>query len=76
MNGMVNSPDALGDDPCTVTGLRAIDEPREGLVELEITVGCGRGGKPVKGPHGRAARLGAGKGSRRLGRSGVVLRTG
>jgi hypothetical protein len=24
MNGMVNSPDAVGDDPCTVTGIRAI----------------------------------------------------
>ena len=42
MNGMVNSPDAPGDDPCTVTGIRAIDEPGEGLVELEITVGCNR----------------------------------
>ena len=42
MNGMVNSPDALGDDPCTVTGIRAIDEPGEGLVELEITVGRSR----------------------------------
>ena len=42
MNGMVNSPDALGDDPCTVTGIRAINEPGEGLVELEITVGCSR----------------------------------
>jgi hypothetical protein len=42
MNGMVNSPDALGDDPCTVTGIRGIDEPGEGLVELEITVGCNR----------------------------------
>ena len=42
MNGMVNPPDALGDDPCAVTGIRAIDEPGEGLVELEITVGCNR----------------------------------
>jgi hypothetical protein len=42
MNGMVDSPDALGDDPCTVTGIRAINEPGEGLVELEITVGCSR----------------------------------
>jgi hypothetical protein len=42
MNGMVNSPDAPGDDPCTVTGIRAINEPDEGLVELEITVGCSR----------------------------------
>jgi hypothetical protein len=42
MNGMVNSPDALGDDPCTVTGIRAVNEPGEGLVELEITVGCSR----------------------------------
>jgi hypothetical protein len=40
MSDMVNSPDALGDDPCTVTGIRAIDEPEGGLVELEITVGC------------------------------------
>ena len=39
---MVNSPDALGNDPCTVTGIRAINEPGEGLVELEITVGCSR----------------------------------
>jgi hypothetical protein len=42
MSGMVNSPDARGDDPCTVTGIRAIDEPGEGLVEVEITVGCSR----------------------------------
>jgi hypothetical protein len=42
MNGMVNSPDASGDDPCTVTGVRAIDEPDEGHVELEITVRCTR----------------------------------
>jgi hypothetical protein len=42
MSGMVNSPDALGDDPCTVTGIRAIDESGEGLVEMEITVGCSR----------------------------------
>jgi hypothetical protein len=42
MNGMVNSPDALGDDPCTITGIRAIDEPGEGFVEVEITVGCSR----------------------------------
>ncbi len=42
MNDMVNSPDALGNDPCTVTGIRAIDEPAEGLVELEITVRCSR----------------------------------
>ena len=40
MNGMVNSPDAPGDHPCTITGIRAIDEPGEGLVEVEITVGC------------------------------------
>jgi hypothetical protein len=39
MNGMLNSPDARGADPCTVTGIRAINEPGEGLVELEITVG-------------------------------------
>lgn len=37
---MVNSQDALSDDPCTVAGIRAIDERDEGLVELEITVGC------------------------------------
>ena len=42
MNGMVNSPDALGDDPCTVAGIRAINEPGEGLVELEISVGRSR----------------------------------
>ena len=42
MNGMAGSPDALGDDPCTVTGIRAIDEPGEGLAEVEITVGCSR----------------------------------
>ncbi len=42
MNGMVNSPDASRDDPCTVTGIRAIDEPGERLVEVEITVGCSR----------------------------------
>ena len=42
MHGMVNSPDAPGDDPCTVTGIRAIGEPGEGLAELEITVGCSR----------------------------------
>jgi hypothetical protein len=40
MNGMVDSPGAVGDDSCTVTGIRAIDEPGEGLVEVEITVGC------------------------------------
>jgi hypothetical protein len=39
---MVNSPGTPGDDPCTVTGIRAINEPDEGLVELEITVGCSR----------------------------------
>jgi hypothetical protein len=42
MNGMVDSPGALGDDSCTVTAIRAIDEPGEGLVEVEITVGCSR----------------------------------
>ena len=42
MNGLVNSPDAFGEDPCTVTGIRAINEPGEGLVELEIAVGCSR----------------------------------
>jgi predicted dehydrogenase len=40
MKGMVNSPDAPGDDPCTVTGIRAIDEPGEAFVEVEITVRC------------------------------------
>jgi hypothetical protein len=40
MNGMVDSPDALGDDRCTVTGIHAIDESGAGLVEVEITVGC------------------------------------
>ena len=44
MNAMVNSPDAPGEDPCTVTGIRAINEPAEGLVELEITVGRSRAG--------------------------------
>jgi hypothetical protein len=42
MSAMVNSPDVPSDDPCTITGIRAIDEPGEGLVELEITVGCSR----------------------------------
>jgi predicted dehydrogenase len=42
MNDMVNSPDAPGDDPGTVTEIRVIDEPREGLVEVEITVSCSR----------------------------------
>ena len=42
MNGMVSSSDAPGEDPCTVTGIRAINEPGEGLVELEIAVGCSR----------------------------------
>jgi hypothetical protein len=42
MNAMVNSSDALGDDPCTVTGIPAIEEPGEGLVEVGITVGCSR----------------------------------
>ncbi len=40
MNGMVTSPDAPDDHPCTVTGIRAIDERDEGHVELEITVAC------------------------------------
>jgi hypothetical protein len=40
MNGMVNSPDAPGGDPCAVTGIRAIGEPDEGHVEVEITVRC------------------------------------
>lgn len=51
MNGMVDSPDVLGDDSCTVTGIRAIDVPGEGLVEVEITVGCsgnGRARRPVR----------------------------
>jgi hypothetical protein len=42
MNGMASSPDAPGGDPGTVTGIRAIGEPGEGLVEVEITVGCSR----------------------------------
>jgi hypothetical protein len=42
MNGMVNSPDAPGGDPCTVTAIRAINEPDEGLVELEITINRSR----------------------------------
>ena len=42
MNGMVSSPDDPGGDPCTVTGIRAVNEPGEGVVELEITVGCSR----------------------------------
>ncbi len=42
MSDMVDSPDALGDDSCTVNGIRVIDEPGEGLVELEITVGFGQ----------------------------------
>jgi hypothetical protein len=42
VHGMVDSPGALRDDSCTVTGIRAIDEPAEGLVEVEITVGCSR----------------------------------
>jgi len=53
MISMVNSPHAPGDDPCTVTGIRAIDEPGEGLVEL----GGHRRlqpGEPVEGPPGRA----------------------
>lgn len=35
--------DALGDDPCRVAGIRAINERDDGLVELEITVACGPG---------------------------------
>jgi hypothetical protein len=42
MDGMADSRDALGDDSFTVTAIRAIDEPSEGLVEVEITVGCDR----------------------------------
>lgn len=38
---MVNYRDARGGDPCTVAGVRAIDEPDEGHGELEITVDCG-----------------------------------
>jgi hypothetical protein len=52
MNGMADSPDALGDDPCMVTGIRAIDEPGQGLVEVEITVGCSSGAGPWKGRPG------------------------
>lgn len=40
MNGMVNSPGVVGGDSCMVTGIHAIDEPGEELVEVEITVGC------------------------------------
>ena len=36
---MVDSPDALGDDPCTVTGLRAIDEPGRHIVRMRC-IGC------------------------------------
>jgi hypothetical protein len=39
---MVDSPYAPGDDPCTVTGIRAISEAGEGLVDVEITVSCSR----------------------------------
>jgi hypothetical protein len=39
---MVTSSATPGDGPCTVTGIRAIDEPGAGLVEVEITVGCSR----------------------------------
>ena len=52
MNGMVNSPDGPGDDPCTVTGIRAIDEPGEGLAGLEITVGCSRASLRITGATG------------------------
>jgi hypothetical protein len=44
MNGMASSPDAPGGDPGTVTGIRAIGEPGERLVEVEITVCCSRAG--------------------------------
>jgi hypothetical protein len=49
MNGMVNSPAALGNDPCMVTGIRAINEPDEGLVELGIAVDCSGLTRPL--PH-------------------------
>ena len=70
MNGMVNSPDALRDVPCTVTGIRAIDEPGEGMVELEITVGCSQasswrdrpGEHPWFGQFRHRVRLGWNKG--------------
>jgi uncharacterized protein YbaA (DUF1428 family) len=45
MNGMASFPDAPGDDPCTVTGIRAINESSEGLIELEITISCSRAGR-------------------------------
>ena len=41
MIGRASSADAPGEDPCAVTGIRAISEHGERLVELEITVGCG-----------------------------------
>jgi hypothetical protein len=46
-----------GNDPCTVTGICAINEPGEGLVEMEITVGCSRASlwKDRPGEHWREA---------------------
>lgn len=40
MNDMTDSPDTPGEDTCTIAAIRAIDEPDEGHVELEITVRC------------------------------------
>jgi hypothetical protein len=45
MSGMVSAQDVPGDDPCTIAGIRAIDERDEGLVELEITVSCSPGAR-------------------------------
>src|SRR5271155_925606 len=42
MNGIVDAPHGPGDDPCTVTGIGAINEPGEGLAEGEITVSGSR----------------------------------
>jgi hypothetical protein len=42
-------PAALGNDPCMVTGIRAINEPDEGLVELGIAVDCSGLTRPL--PH-------------------------
>lgn len=53
MHGMASSPDAPGDDPCTVTGIRAIDEPGEELAELGDHRRL-QPGEPAEGPPGRA----------------------
>ena len=80
MNGMVNSPATPGDDPCTVTGIRAIDEPGEGLVELEITVNCSRaslrkdrpGEHPWFGQFRHRVRLACGQGQMGYGPAGWI----